>query len=96
MYNAVKINDALSLMFRRTGLEEKLDEARVLYTAKKIISVYNDITPYVKKIFLKNKVLYISVSSPAAKNDLLYRQTTIAAAINTALGRTVIEKTVLL
>jgi predicted site-specific integrase-resolvase len=96
MYNAVKINDALSLMFRRTGLEEKFDEAKALYTAKKIISVYNAITPYIKKIFLKNKILYISVSSSVAKEDLLYRQTTITTAINTALGKTAIEKIVLL
>jgi hypothetical protein len=96
MYNAIKINDALSLMFRRTGLEEKFDNAKILYTAKKILSVYGDVTPYIEKVFIKNKILYILVSSPAAKNNLLYRQTAITTAINTATGKTAIEKTVLL
>jgi hypothetical protein len=96
MYNDVKIKDALFLLFKRTGLEEKFENAKIVYTAKKILSVYGDFTPYVKKIFLKNKILYISVSSSAAKNNLLYHQTMITAAINNALGKIAIEKTVLL
>jgi hypothetical protein len=96
MYNSIKINDALSIALKRMGLDEKFESAKILYTAKKIISVYDDITPYIKKIFLKNKILYINVTSPAAKNNLLYRQTMITEAINNALGKTAIEKTVLL
>jgi hypothetical protein len=83
-------------MFKRTGLEEKFENAKIIYTAKKILSVYGDFTPHIRKIFLKNKILYISVSSSAAKNNLLYRQTTITTAINNALGKVAIEKTVLL
>ncbi|MDR1974351.1 MAG: DUF721 domain-containing protein [Bacteroidales bacterium] len=94
MYNSIKIDDALSLMIKRTGLENKFEDAKVIHTAKKIIPA--DIMHYVQRMFIKNKILYIQVSSPAAKNNILYRQTAITEAINTAVGRAAIEKTVLL
>ncbi len=96
MYNQLKIDDALSLMLKRTGLAEKFNEAKVLYTAKKMLSAYAEINPYIKKISLKNKILYITVLSPAAKNELMYKQSTIIDTINSAAGRQAIEKIVLL
>lgn len=95
MYNSLKIDDALSLMLKRTGLAAKFDEAKVLYTAKKLLSAYAEINLYIRKVSLKNKMLYITVSSSAAKNELLYKQSAIIDAINSAAGQQVVEKIVL-
>lgn len=88
------IESVLKQMFQDPQYAEKLGEARVL-------ELWPEVTDEVTKrrttqIYVKNRKLFVRVSSPALKSNLLMQVKALTATLNEKAGAEVIDSIVLL
>lgn len=92
--NEVTLEEALNAFIHKNGLQEKLDETTLLKNWHEIAGPL--ISKHTKRIFLKDKKLFIEIDSPIIKNEAYYNRTAFAEMINRESGKELVNEIVLL
>lgn len=92
-HNMSTIKEAIEKLLSSYRLKEGLTGVRLKNSWDKIVGPL--IANHTKNILIKNKVLYITLDSPALKQELLYAKEKLVLLLNEAAGEEMIEDIVL-
>ncbi len=79
---------------RAMGLEKPLNENRVLIAWRELFG--NSMEKYIGRVYIKNSVLYIEVTSSLLKQNLLYQKDSLVEKLNQHVGDEVLNDIVFL
>lgn len=91
--NEYTMKQAIDEMLKTYRLDRKLDEMKVVNAWEKVVGEV--IARYTTKINVHDGVMYITLSSAALKQELLYRRTEIANLLNAEVGAEIIREVVI-
>lgn len=91
--NEYTMKEAINEMLKTYRLDRKLDETKVVNAWEKVVGEV--ITRYTTNVKVHDGVLYITLSSAALKQELLYRRTEIANLLNAEVGAEIIREVVI-
>lgn len=74
---------------KEMGIEKKLEETRVVQAWESLFG--NTMEKFIEKAYVKNRVLYIEVTSSLLKQNLLYQKELFIAKINQHIGLNVLD-----
>lgn len=82
------INDVTKQFMREYSLEVPLLERRLIASWKDVMPAAE---PYTESIEIRNQTLWVKISSPALKNDLLMQRTELTQLLNSKVGANIIN-----
>lgn len=88
------IGQAIRQLLKEYHLKPKFDEASVVASWEKIVG--KPIAKRTKKIFIRNKVLFIELDSPALKSDLSFHKNHLLKTIEAEFGKDLLKEIVLM
>jgi GTP-sensing pleiotropic transcriptional regulator CodY len=84
--NALSVSEVLELFFEENAqLAEKLAETRLMESWGKVLG--STILRYTGKMFIKNKSLYVELTSAVVKNELLMCRERLIQNLNKEAGK---------
>lgn len=86
--NTEQIGDVLRQFLRQQGLETPLNEYRLVDAWKDVVGPA--ITRYTTNLFIKNQVLYVSLSSSVIRQELMMGREMLIRNLNAQVGSQVI------
>lgn len=86
--NTEQIGDVLRQFLRQQGLETPLNEYRLVDAWKDVVRPV--ITRYTTNLFIKNQVLYVSLSSSVIRQELMMGREMLIRNLNAQVGSQVI------
>ena len=86
--NAEQIGDVLRQFLRQRGLETPLNEYRLVDAWKDVVGPV--IARYTTNLFIKNQVLYVSLSSSVIRQELMMGREMLVRNLNAQVGSQVI------
>jgi predicted nucleic acid-binding Zn ribbon protein len=92
--NQQTIGEAISEMLRVFGLQQKLDETKLIASWEKVMG--KTIAKHTTRLYISKKKLFIHLNSSAARQTLSYDKDKIITLMNEEVGKQVIEEVVLL
>lgn len=75
-----RIDKVIDAVFRQMGVSQKMKEMRVVNAWPEIIG--KNIARSTKKVSIYNRTLFLHMSSPAVKNELLMLKSALVKAVN--------------
>lgn len=91
--NEYTLKEAMAEMLRVYRLDTRLNETSVVNAWEKVMGAV--ITKYTKEVKMRDGILYVTMTSAAVKQELLYRRTEIAAQLNAECGGDIIKEVVI-
>ena len=91
--NNSELKSLINIFLRKNKLEKGLLDLEVKKVWHELMK--NGVSNYTTDVSLKNKTLYIKLSSPALKEELSYGKEKLIKLINERFKKTIIEKIVL-
>ena len=85
---AENITDLLQRFLRSEGLETPLNEVRIVNAWPEVVG--HVIMRYTGNCFVKNQKLYVQLTSPALRSDLMLARENLVKRLNDAVGAQVI------
>jgi predicted nucleic acid-binding Zn ribbon protein len=92
--NAQTIGEAIRSLLNSYHLNARFDEATILASWKDLVGAA--IAKRTKKVFIRNKVLYVEFNTPAMKNDFLLHKAKILSLFQERFGEKVIADIIIL
>ena len=86
--NTEQIGDVLRQFLRQQGLETPLNEYRLVDAWKDVVGPV--IARYTTNLFIKNQVLYVSLSSSVIRQELMMGRDLLVKNLNKQVGAQVI------
>lgn len=86
--NTEQIGDVLRQFLRQQGLETPLNEYRLVDAWKDVVGPV--IARYTTNLFIKNQVLYVSLSSSVIRQELMMGREMLIRNLNVQVGSQVI------
>ncbi len=86
--NTEQIGDVLRQFLRQQGLETPLNEYRLVDAWKDVVGPV--IVRYTTNLFIKNQVLYVSLSSSVIRQELMMGREMLIRNLNAQVGSQVI------
>lgn len=86
--NTEQIGDVLRQFLRQQGLETPLNEYRLVDAWKDVVGPV--ITSYTTNLFIKNQILYVSLSSSVIRQELMMGREMLIRNLNAQVGSQVI------
>lgn len=86
--NTEQIGDVLRQFLRQQGLETPLNEYRLVDAWKDVVGPI--IARYTTNLFIKNQVLYVSLSSSVIRQELMMGREMLIRNLNAQVGSQVI------
>ena len=93
LMNNSEIKNLLNIFLKKNKLEKGLLDLEVKKVWHELME--NGVSNYTTDVSLKNKTLYIKLSSPALKEELSYGKEKLIKLINERFKKTIVEKIVL-
>ncbi|MCX6234393.1 MAG: DUF721 domain-containing protein [Bacteroidetes bacterium] len=87
--NQYTLKEAILDLIKAYDLSGKLSEARVIQSWEDVTG--RVIGRHTQSLYIRNKILYIKLDSPALKNELLFSRQKIVDMLNNAVGEKVVE-----
>jgi|TARA_B100001559_G_scaffold280681_1_gene253837 hypothetical protein len=91
--NNSEIKNLLNIFLKKNKLERGLLDLEVKKVWHELME--NGVSNYTSDVSLKNKTLYIKLTSPALKEELSYGKEKLVKLINERFEKTIVEKIVL-
>ena len=91
--NTQKISEVIDEYLKNSGLIEKLRKARVLNHWEELMG--KTVAKRTKSIYIRNKTLFVCLSSSVLRNELLMMRQEIIDAVNKYAGEAIIDNIVL-
>ncbi|MDL2241333.1 DUF721 domain-containing protein [Bacteroidales bacterium OttesenSCG-928-L03] len=76
------------------SLADKMAENRLIQSWSKVLG--SSVARYTSSLYIKNKCLYVKLTSSVVKNELMYCRANLIGNLNAEVGRTVIDDIVFL
>lgn len=92
--NQQTIGEAINEMLRVFGLQQKLDETKLIASWEKVMG--KTIAKHTTRLYINKKKLFIHLNSSAARETLSYEREKIISLMNEEAGKPLIEEVVLL
>ncbi len=89
---AVHISQAIQDLLKTQHLKPKFDEASVVVSWERIVG--KSIAKRTKRIYIRNKVLFVELQSPSLKQDLGYHKTHMLELFRKEFGEGVVSEIV--
>ena len=90
--NNSEIKNLLNIFLKKNKLERGLLDLEVKKVWHELME--NGVSNYTSDVSLKNKTLYIKLTSPALKEELSYGKEKLVKLINERFEKTIVEKIV--
>ena len=90
--NTQPLSEVLREYIRSMNMEKKLKEVDVVASWESVLG--KTIAHYTQKIYLSKNILYVEISSPIVKNELLMMREHIRQRLNEEAGEEMVEKIV--
>ena len=87
--NTQNINEVVELLLKEMKIDHKLKEVRAINSWNEVMG--NNITRATTKIFIKNRVLFVYLTSAVVRNELLMLKTGIIKSLNDKVGEKIID-----
>jgi predicted nucleic acid-binding Zn ribbon protein len=91
--NDQSLGDAIRQFLHSYHLEDKLNEARIIQSWEKTVGPM--VAKYTRELHIRNGILFVSVDSPALRQELNFQRSRLVKALNDEAKATVIEDIVL-
>lgn len=88
--SAVHISQAIQELLKTQHLKPKFDEASVVASWERIVG--KTIAKRTKRIYIRNKVLFVELHSPSLKHDLGYHKTHMLDLFREEFGEGVVSE----
>lgn len=88
------IGQAIRQLLKEYHLKPKFDEASVVASWERIVG--KPVAKRTKRIYIRNKVLFIELDSPAMKSDLSFHKNHLLKTLETEFGKDVLKEIVLM
>lgn len=92
--NTKHIGDAIQELLKSYHLKSKFDEANLVGSWERLVG--KSVAKRTKKVFLRNKVLFVELDSPAMKSDLNFHKTQILELFNKEFGPDCVKELVIM
>lgn len=90
----IKLKDAIKAFIKVSPLKPKLDEAAIIVSWEKLMG--KAIAKYTTKIYVKDRKLFVKLSSSVLREELMYGKSKIIKMMNDAVGEKVIEDVIIM
>ena len=91
-HNAIHISQAIQELLKTQHLKPKFDEANVIASWERIVG--KAIAKRTKRIYIRNKVLFVELQSPSLKHDLGYHKSHMLELFKKEFGEGVVGEIV--
>jgi len=91
--NTRKISEIIDEYLNSSGLKQKLRKARVLNHWEELMG--KSVANRTKSLYIKNRTLFVYLSSSVLRNELLMMRQQIIDAVNKHAGESIIDEIVL-
>src|ERR1043166_2533414 len=88
------IGQAIKDLLKQYRLKPKFDEASVVASWEKLVG--KPVARHTKRIYVRNKVLFIELDSPSMKSDLSFHKNHLLKTFETEFGKDVLKEIVLM
>jgi predicted nucleic acid-binding Zn ribbon protein len=88
------IGDAVRQMLGTFRLETKFDEATLITSWERLVG--SPIAKRTKKVYIKDKILFVEFKSPSMKNDFLLHKNHILEVFQKEFGHAVVKDIIIL
>lgn len=88
------IGQAIRQLLKEYHLKPKFDEASVVASWERLVG--KPVAKRTKRIYIRNKVLFIELDSPAMKNDLSFHKNHLLKTLEAEFGKDVLKEIVLM
>jgi predicted nucleic acid-binding Zn ribbon protein len=88
------IGEAIRQLLKEYHLKPKFDEASVVASWERIVG--KPVAKRTKRIYIRNKVLFIELDSPAMKSDLSFHKNQLLKTLEAEFGKEVLKEIVLM
>lgn len=92
--NTQHVGDAIKELLKQYHIEQKFDEASMVTSWERLVGAA--IAKRTKKVFVKNHVLFVELTSPSLKHDLSYSKTHILELFQKEFGKDSVKEIVLM
>lgn len=92
--NTKHVGDAIQQLLNQYHLKSKFDEANLVGSWERLVG--KPIARRTKKVFIRNKVLFIELDSPSMKNDLNLHKAKIMGVLKKEFGNDVISELIIM
>ncbi len=92
--NQQTLGQAINEMLRVFGLQQKLDETKLISSWEKVMG--KTIAKHTTRLYISKKKLFVHLNSSAARETLSFEKEKIINLMNEEAGKKVIEEVVLL
>ncbi len=92
--DAIHIGQAINKLLSSYHLKSKFDEASVVGSWERLVG--KPIARRTKKVFIKNKVLFVQIESSSMKHDISLHKTHILEIFQKEFGKDTIQEIVLM
>ena len=86
--NTEQIGDVIRKFMREEGLESPLNEHRLLEAWREVLGP--GVTSYTTNLYIRNQILYVHLTSPALRQELMMGRELLVKNLNKHVGATVI------
>jgi len=87
--NEQSLGDVIRAFLKQHRLEKKLDETKLIHSWEKIVG--DMIARHTRNIYIRNRILFVKLDSPALANELSYARAKIVKSLNKEAGKELIE-----
>ena len=91
--NTEPIRDVIEQFLKQQKLDKPLFEKKIIEAWPKVLG--KSISNYTSEIYVKNKKLYVTITSSVLRHDLFLSKENIVKSLNKEVGMDVIEEVVL-
>jgi Protein of unknown function (DUF721). len=92
--NTQHIGKAIEQLLKSYQLKSKFDEANLVSSWERLVG--KSVAKRTKKVYLRNKVLFIELQSPSMKNDLNLHKTQILELFSKEFGPDTVKEIVIM
>lgn len=85
----MKLGDALKAAFEKSGIDDKLQETRILENLDKVLGP--QLSSHIQSKRISKAILYISLDSAALRHELTYRRDELKKALNTSVDQDLLK-----
>jgi predicted nucleic acid-binding Zn ribbon protein len=90
--NNQSLGDVIREFLQSNRLDHKLSETRLIQSWEKVVGAM--VSRHTENLYIKNKVLFVKIDSPALRNELSYSKEKIVQELNKEAQVEVIEEIV--
>jgi predicted nucleic acid-binding Zn ribbon protein len=85
-----RIGEIISSILKKNGIENRLSEVRIKRAWEELLG--KPVARYTKSIFFKNNILYVTISSSIARNEIMLIRDELIIKLNENIGEDIIHK----